>query len=169
MGSANVSRRARGHEFDSSSRGSLDCPSTSARPKARSDAHATAPGANSAGPPGPAKVLPGTALRVALGMQDLGTRILRGVELKNHPFWIWNPRIRRCVELPDVVVRQPKVYGADVVFELLGFPGGDDDAAHRWPTEHPCDRHLRRTGAMPCGHFLERIHDVVAHLSVERH
>src|ERR1700680_4442996 len=98
-------------------------------------------------------------------MQDLGTRILRGVELKNHPFWIRNPRVRRRVELPDVVVRQTKVCGADVVFELFGFPGSDNDAAHRWPTEHPCDRDLRRTGAMPCGHVLDRIHDVIAHLS----
>src|SRR4029077_7610697 len=92
-------------------------------------------------------------------MQDPGTRILRGVELKDHPLWIW----------PDVIVQQPKSYGTDVVFELLGFPGSDNDAAHRWPTKHPCDRNLRRTGAMPCGHFLERIHDVVAHLSVEGH
>ena len=52
----------------------------------------------STGPPGRAKVLPGTALRIALGMQDLGTRILRGVELKDHPLWIWNTRIRRRVE-----------------------------------------------------------------------
>src|SRR5258707_7947829 len=58
----------------------------------------------SAGPPRPTKVLPGTALRVALGMQDPGTRILRGVELKNHPFWIGNSRIRRRIESPDVIV-----------------------------------------------------------------
>src|SRR5713226_2074149 len=123
----------------------------------------------SAGPPGPAKVLPGTALRVAPGMQDLGTRILRGVELKDHPFWIWSPQIRRRVELPDVVIRQPKVFGEDVVFELLGFPGSDDDAAHRWPTKHPCDRHLRWTGAMSYGDLFDRIQDVIAPLPVERH
>ena len=69
-----------------------------------SDAHANARRADSAGPSGPAKVLPGTALRVTLRMQDPGTRILRGVELKDHPFWIWNPRIRRRIELPDVIV-----------------------------------------------------------------
>src|SRR5712691_6842042 len=80
----------------------------------------------SAGPLGPAKVLPLTAIRIALGMQNLRTRILRGVELKDHPPWIRNARIRGRVELPDIVVRQPKVHGADVVFELLGFAGGDD-------------------------------------------
>src|ERR1700680_2993925 len=93
----------------------------------------------SAGPLGPAKILPLTALRVALGMQDLGTRILRGVELKDHPLWIRNTRIRRRVQLPDIVVGQPKVYGTDVVFQLLCFPGSDDHAADGWPTQKPCD------------------------------
>ena len=64
------------------------------------DAH----GATLAGPPGPSKVLPETALRVAFRKQDPGTRVLCGIELKNHPSWIWNTRIRRRVELPDIIV-----------------------------------------------------------------
>ena len=87
--------------------------------------------ASLSGPPGPTKILPLTALRVALGMQDPGTRILRGVELKDHPLWIRNARIRGGVQLSDIVVRKPEVHGTDVVFELLCFPGSDDHAADR--------------------------------------
>ena len=88
-------------------------------------------------PPGPTEVLPGTALRVAFGMQDPGPWVLRSVELKDHPFGIWNPWIRCRIELPDIIVRHPKIDGTEVVFELLDVPGRDDDAAHRRPTEHP--------------------------------
>jgi hypothetical protein len=73
----------------------------------------------SAGPPGPAEILPGTAIRVALGIQDLRTRVFRGVELKDHPLRIRNARIRRRVQKPDVFVRELKVYGTDVIFQLL--------------------------------------------------
>src|SRR5881409_127285 len=66
------------------------------------------------------EIFPGTAFRVALRMQNLRTRVLRGVELKHHPFWIGNTRIRRRVELTDVSVREPNVDRADVVLELLG-------------------------------------------------
>jgi hypothetical protein len=53
--------------------------------------------------------------------------------LKDHPPWIRNTRIRRRVELPDIIVRQPEVNGRDVVFELLSFSGCDDDhAADTW-------------------------------------
>src|SRR5207249_5844397 len=92
---------------------------------------------SSAGPPGPAKVLPGATLRVALGMQDPGARILRRVELKDHPLRIGNAGIRRRVELPNVLVRQSKVHGTDVVDELLRLPGRNDHAADRRPTEQP--------------------------------
>src|SRR5215210_7987989 len=124
---------------------------------------------HSAGPPGPTEISPGTACRVAFRMQNLRTRVLRGIELKDHPLWIRNSRIRGRIELPDVIAREREVDGADVVLELLEFPGSDDHAADSGPTEYPCDRDTRRAGAMPCGHFLQRIHDAVAHLSVERH
>ena len=69
-------------------------------------------------------------------MQDARTRILRGIELKDHPLWIGNAGIRRRVELPDVIVGQPKVDRTDVVGELLRFAGREDHAAHR-PAEQP--------------------------------
>jgi len=70
-------------------------------------------------------------------MQDLGTRILRSIELKDHPLWIWNTRIRSRVEFPDIIVREPKVNRTDVVLELICFPGSDDYAANSRTTEHP--------------------------------
>ena len=73
----------------------------------------------SAGPPGPAEILPGTAINVALGIQSFRTRVFRGVELKDHPLRIRNARIGRRVQKPDVFVREPKVYRTDVIFQLL--------------------------------------------------
>src|SRR4029077_16227478 len=98
---------------------------------------------------------------------NLRTRVLRGVELKHHPLWIGNTRIRGRVELPDVIVRGPKGDGADVVLEWLGRRGSDDHAAHGGPTEYPRDRDTGRVGAMSYGHLLQRIHDAVTHLPVE--
>jgi hypothetical protein len=72
------------------------------------DQGALAPGL--AGPPGPPKVLPQTAIRVALRVQDLRARILGGVELKNHPLWIRNPRIRRRVQQPGIGCRGRVVF-----------------------------------------------------------
>jgi len=73
----------------------------------------------SAGPPGLAEILPGTAINVALGIQSFRTRVFRGVELKDHPLRIRNARIGRGVQKPDFFVREPKVYGADVIFLSL--------------------------------------------------
>src|SRR5882672_10876074 len=53
---------------------------------------------SSAGPPGSAEVPPRAAIGVALGIQDLRTRVFRGVELQDHPLRIWNARIRRRVK-----------------------------------------------------------------------
>ena len=68
-------------------------------------------------------------------MQDLRTRVFRGVELKDHPLRIRNARIRYRVEESDVVLRELKVYGTNVVLELLGLAGCDDHAANGWPSE----------------------------------
>src|SRR4029077_18114690 len=80
----------------------------------------------SAGPPGPAEILPGTAIYVALGIQRLRPRIFRGVELQHHPLRIRNTRMRGRVQEPDVFIREPEVYGTDVIFQLLSLPGRDD-------------------------------------------
>src|ERR1700720_801074 len=88
----------------------------------------------SAGPPGPAEILPGTAVNVALGIQSLRTRVFRGVELKDHPLRIRNARIGRRVQKPDFFVRESQVYRTDVIFQLLGFPGSDDHAADSRPS-----------------------------------
>src|SRR5882672_2428265 len=69
----------------------------------------------SAGPPSPAEILPGTAIHIAFRIQRLGTRIFRGIELEDHPLRIRNAGIRRRVQKPDFFVREPKVYGTDVV------------------------------------------------------
>src|ERR1019366_1674014 len=118
----------------------------------------------SARPPGPAQILPETAIRVSLRMQGLRTRVFRGVELKDHPLWIRNARVRGSVQEPDVVVRKLKVHGTNVVFQLLDFAGSDDHAADRRPSEHPRERHTGRTCAMPTRHLLQCIDDAVAHL-----
>jgi len=81
--------------------------------------------APSGGPPRAPKILPGTTIRVALGIQNLRARVFRGVELKDHPLRIRNARIRRRVQELDVVVREPKVYGSDVILQLLGLAGSD--------------------------------------------
>src|SRR5208283_1893206 len=94
----------------------------------------TSPLACSAGPPGPAEIRPGTAINVAFGIQRFRTRIFRGVELKDHPLWIRNAGIRCRVQKPDFLVREPKVYGTDVIFQLLRLPGGDDHTADGRPS-----------------------------------
>jgi len=73
---------------------------------------------DSAGPPGPAEILPGAAIRVALRIKDLRARVFRGVELKHHPLRIGNTRIRRRVQELDFVIRELKVHGADVISQL---------------------------------------------------
>src|SRR5450631_1106226 len=123
----------------------------------------------SAGPPCSAEVLPGTAILVALRMQDLRTRVFRGVELKDHPLRIRNTRIRRRVQELDFVVREPEVYRADVILQLLGLPGSDDHAGDRRTPQHPRERHTGRSGVMPSGNFLQRFYDAVAHLLVKGH
>jgi hypothetical protein len=77
------------------------------------------PASLSAGPPSEADVLPGTALCVALRIQDLRTRIFRGIELKDHPLRIWNARIRNCVQKLDFFVRESQIYRTDVILQLL--------------------------------------------------
>src|ERR1700687_763016 len=89
----------------------------------------------SAGPPGPAEILPGTAIHIALRIQRLLTRVFRGIELKDHPLRIRNARIRRRVQKPDFVVRKPKVYGTDVIFQLFSFPRSDDHTADGRPSQ----------------------------------
>src|ERR1019366_5049650 len=123
----------------------------------------------SAGPPGPAEILPGTAIHIALRIQGLRTRVFRGIELKDHPLRIRNARIRRRVEKPDFFVREPKVYGTDVIFQLLSLPGSDDHAANGRPAQHPRQRRTGRACVMPTSHLLKRFHDAVAHLLVEGH
>src|ERR1700691_4597743 len=123
----------------------------------------------SAGPLGPAEVCPGTAFRITLGMQALRTRVFRSVELKDHPLRIRNARIRRRVEESGVVLRELKFYGTDVVLQLLGLAGCDDHAANGRPSQHPRERHTGWASVMPCGHFLQRVHDAVAQNLFERH
>src|SRR6202035_5425563 len=84
-----------------------------------------------AGPLGPTEVPPGTTIRVALGMQGLRTRVFRGVKLEDHPLRIRNARIRHGVQELKIVLRELKVYGTDVVLQLLSLAGSDDHAAHR--------------------------------------
>src|ERR1700692_4881178 len=91
----------------------------------------------SAAPPAPSEILPGTAIDVALGIQSFRTRVFRGVELKDHPLRIRNARIGRRVQKSDFFVREPKVYGTDVIFQLLNLPGSDDHTADGRPSQHP--------------------------------
>ena len=58
------------------------------------------------GSPCPTEVLPGTAIRVTLRMQDFRAGVFGGVKLKDHPLGIRNARIRRGVQDPNVVVRK---------------------------------------------------------------
>src|SRR6267143_1016839 len=123
----------------------------------------------SAGPPSPAEVRPGTAILVALGIQNLRTRVFRGVELKDHPLGIWNARIRCRVQETDFVVQEPKVYCTDVIFQLLGLSSSDDHTADGRPSQHPRERDTGWGRVMSTGHFLQRFYDSVAHLLVEGH
>src|SRR5882762_6485593 len=123
----------------------------------------------SAGPSSPAEVRPGTAIRVTLGIQNLRTRVFRGVELKDHPLGIWNPRIRCRVQESDFIFQEPKVYRTDVIFQLLGLPASDDHTADGRPSQHPRERHTGWGRVMPTGHFLQRLYNAVAHLLVEGH
>src|SRR5208282_5067055 len=107
----------------------------------------------SAGPARPAKILPGTAIHITLRIQGLRTRVFRGIELEHHPLRIRNARIRRCVQKPDILVREPKVYGTDVIVQLLSLPGGDDHAADGRPTQHPRQRDSGRARVVPAGHL----------------
>src|ERR1700694_2948124 len=111
----------------------------------------------SAGPPGPSEILPGTAIYVALRIQGLRTRVFRGVELKNHPLRIWNARIRRRVQKPDFFVREPKVYGTDVILQLLSLPGSDDHTADGRPSQHPRQRRTGRACVVATRPLLQRL------------
>src|SRR5580704_4305927 len=91
----------------------------------------------SARPPAPAQILLSTALRVSLWMEGLRTRVLRGVELKNHPLRVRNARIGRRVQKPHIFVRKLKLNRADVIFQLLRLSRSDDHAADRRPLQHP--------------------------------
>src|SRR5258706_16088763 len=83
------------------------------------------------------EILPATAIRVALRIQDLGTWIFRRVELKDHPLRIRNARIRCGIQEPDFFVREPKVYGTDVIFQLCRRTGSDDHTTDGRPSQHP--------------------------------
>jgi hypothetical protein len=52
----------------------------------------------SGGPPRAPKILPGTAISVAFGKQNLRARVFCGVELKDHPLRIRNAWIRHRVQ-----------------------------------------------------------------------
>jgi hypothetical protein len=52
----------------------------------------------SAGPAGPAEILPRTAIHIALRIEGLRTRVFRRVELEHHPLRVWNARIRGLVQ-----------------------------------------------------------------------
>src|SRR5271157_4988320 len=80
----------------------------------------------SAGPARPAKVLPGTAIHIALRIQGLRTGVFRGIQLEHHPLRVRNAGIRGRVQQPNFFVREPKVYGTDVIFQLLSLPGSHD-------------------------------------------
>src|SRR5207245_2416802 len=122
-----------------------------------------------ADPPTSAAVRPGPAIIVALGIQDLRTRVFRGVELEDHPLRIWNARIRCRVQESEFVGQEPEVYRTDVIFQLLGLPGSYDHAADRRSSQHPRERHTGKSGVMPTGNFLQRFYDAVAHLLVKGH
>jgi hypothetical protein len=47
----------------------------------------------SAGPARPPEIIPGTAIRIALRIQGLRTRVFRGIELEHHPLRVRNARI----------------------------------------------------------------------------
>ena len=82
----------------------------------------------SGGPPRAPEILPGTAIRVALGIQNLRTRVFGGVELKDHPLRIRNARIRRSVQEPDVIVREllPPASGGHLPVVTAGLGGAAD-------------------------------------------
>src|ERR1700733_868990 len=52
----------------------------------------------STGPARPAEILPGTAIRIALRIKGLRTRVFRSVELEHHPLRVGNARIRGRVQ-----------------------------------------------------------------------
>src|SRR5262249_44950239 len=68
-----------------------------------------------------AQVFPDTAVRVALGVQNLWTRVFGSIQLEHHPLRIRNTRIRRAIEQPDVVVRKFEIYRTDVIVQLFRF------------------------------------------------
>jgi hypothetical protein len=54
-------------------------------------------------------------------MQGLRTRVFCGVELEDHPLRIRNARIRRRVKESGVVLRELKVYGTNIILQLLAL------------------------------------------------
>ena len=52
----------------------------------------------SAGPTGPAQILPRATIHIALRIEGLRTRVFRRVELEHHPLRVWNARIRGLVQ-----------------------------------------------------------------------
>ena len=52
----------------------------------------------SAGPARPAEILPRTAIRIALRIEGLRTRVFRRIELEHHPLRVRNARIRGRVQ-----------------------------------------------------------------------
>src|ERR1700674_5493364 len=70
---------------------------------------------------------------------------------------------------PSVVVRELKVYGSDIVLQLIGLAGRDDDAADRRPSQYPRERYAGRTYVMPLRHLLQCLHDAVALFLIDGH
>jgi hypothetical protein len=101
-------------------------------------------------------------------MEDLRARVFRGVKLKDHPLGIGDSRIGRRVQEPDIFVRKPKVYSTDVIFELFDLPSSDDHATDSRPSQHPRKCHTGWAYVIPASHLLQRLHDAVAQLFVER-
>ena len=63
--------------------------------------------------------------RSAYRIQGLRTRVFRGIKLEHRrsTSGTGNARIRGRVQKPNFFVREPKVYGTDVIFQLLSLPG----------------------------------------------
>jgi len=122
-------------------------------PGAANDTPPTTFDGSQAGPPGPAEVFPGTAIHVTLGMQDLRTRVFRSVELKDHPLRIRNAPDRTPRQGVGVVLRELKVYGANIIFPVARGCAGSDDHAARRPGPDPSTHESAtrgRASVMPC-------------------
>src|ERR1700686_1400578 len=101
-------------------------------------------------------------------MQNLRSRIFRGVKLKDHPLGIGNSRIGHRVQELTVFVRKPKIYSTDVIFQLLDLATRDDHAADSRSCQHPRERYTSGAYVAPASHLLQRFHDEIAQLFVER-